>query len=173
MKIIGLAAIILLTGSLLGSTVVKLELPELVKTSDSIVQGRVDDVYTRWDENQRMVYTYVSVSVLDPMKGERRRSVLVKQLGGTLGAMTQFVAGSPTFSRNEEVILFLKQQTNAATFSIVGLNQGKYDIVDDYAVTNVSGIDLYNPKTGRIETPAVITKAPVEAFKAKIRELVR
>ena len=31
---------------------------------------------------------------------------------------------------------------------VLGLNQGKYQITDDFAISNVSGIDILNPKTG-------------------------
>ena len=76
----------------------------------------------------------------------------------------------PTFKSGDKVIVFLKSQQNG-TFDVVGLNQGKYEIVDDYAVANVSGLTLLDPKTGRLTDAGFVEKAPLEAFKAKIRGL--
>jgi hypothetical protein len=53
------------------------------------------------------------------------------------------------------------------------MNQGKYEIVEDFAVANVSGLTLLDPKTGQLSEAGFVDKAPLEAFKTKIRELVR
>ena len=168
-----LLMIFMLTKStLMATTVVRMELPQLVQKADSIIQGHVDEVYVRWDAERNLAFTYTSVSVGDPMKGERRRSVLIKQIGGKVGALNVTVAGMPKFTKGEEVIVFLKNQQDG-TFQVLGMNQGKYDVADDFAVSNVSGVDVFNPKTGRIETPVFVERLPVESLKAKIRELLR
>jgi hypothetical protein len=156
----------------LATTVIRMGLPQLVKQSDSIIQGRVDDVTVQWDSTRHLAFTYVTISVEDPMKGDRRRTVTIRQLGGKVGALNVNVAGMPKFTKGEEVIVFLRDAQDG-TFQLLGLNQGKYQIDQDFAVSNVSGIDVYDPKTGRIETPAFVDKAPVDAFKAKIRELLK
>ncbi len=170
--IYGSLFVLLFAGTLSATTVIRLDLPQLVEQSDSIVQGRVENVNVMWDSERSLAFTYVTVSVADPMKGDRRRTLTIRQLGGKIGALNVNVAGMPKFTRGEEVIVFLKTQGDG-TYQVVGLNQGKYEISNDFAVSNVSGIDVYNPKTGRIETPAFVDRAPIESFKAKIRELVK
>ena len=155
---------------LFATTVPKMELAQLVTTADSIVQGHVDSVESRWED--KLAYTYVSITVDDPLKGDRRRTVLVRQLGGKIGALNLTVSGMPKFSAGDQVIVFLKSMRNG-TFDVVGLNQGKYEIVDDYAVANVSGLTLLDPKTGQLTDAGFVQKAPLEAFKAKIRGLVQ
>jgi hypothetical protein len=160
---------LLLAAPLLASTVQKMELPDLVKAADSIVQGHVESVQARYENT--MVYTYTSVAVDDPLKGDRRQTVLLKHPGGTIGAMTMFIAGMPQFKAGDQVIVFLKNRQDG-TFDVIGLNQGKYDIVNDVAVANVSGVSVLDPKTGRM-SEGFVDKAPLETFKAKIRELAR
>jgi len=169
-----LLAFIVLAGALAAraTTIIRLDLPQLVNQSDSIVQGRVENVAVQWDGARNLAFTYITVSVEDPLKGERRRTVTIRQLGGKIGAMHVTVAGMPQFRKGESVITFLKAQDDG-TFQVVGMNQGKYEIADDFAVSNVSGVEVLNPKTGRIETPVYVDRAPVESFKAKIRELSR
>ncbi len=158
--------------SIRATTIIRMELPQLVQQSDSIIQGRVDDVAVQWDADKKLAFTYITISVDDPMKGQRRRTVTIRQLGGQVGALNVSVAGMPKFKTGESVIVFLKAQADG-TFQVVGMNQGKYEISEDYAVSNISGIDVFNPKTGRIETPAFVDRAPVENLKAKIRELLK
>jgi len=155
---------------LFATTVMKMDLPALVSTSDSIIKGRIESVEARYEE--RRVFTYVSVTVDDPLKGERKSTILIKQPGGTIGERTEWVAGMPRFKAGAQVILFLRNRQDG-TFDVVGLNQGKYEIMDDYAVANVSGVSMMDPRTGLVSDAGFIQKNPVETFKAKIRELVR
>jgi hypothetical protein len=162
--------IALMTPQLLATTVEKMELPQLVSASDSIVQGRVESVEARYEANR--IYTYISITVDDPLKGNRHRTVLLRQLGGTIGAKRTWVPGMPQFNAGDEVILFLRDRHDG-TFDVTGLNQGKYDIVNDFAVANVTGLALLDTRTGRMSEAGFVEKAPLESFKARIRELVR
>ena len=103
----------------------RMELPQLVKQSDSIVQGHVDDVSVQWDSTRNIALTSITITVDDPMKGERRRSIVIRQIGGKVGALTMGVSGMPQFEKGEQVIVFLKMQSDG-TFMVLGLNQGKY-----------------------------------------------
>src|SRR5262249_26289337 len=101
-------SIVVMATTLFATTVQKMELQELVSTSDSIVQGHVEGVEARYEE--KMIYTYISITVDDPIKGERRRTVLVRQLGGTIGAKTVWIAGMPGFKPGDQVIVFLRNR---------------------------------------------------------------
>ncbi|MBI4475307.1 MAG: hypothetical protein HY646_21770 [Acidobacteria bacterium] len=165
-----LLVVMLLTMPASATTIRKMDLPQLVAKADSILQGRVESVETRWENN--LAYTYVSLRVDDPLKGERRRTVLIKQLGGRIGGLMFMVSGMPQFETGDQVIVFLKDWQDG-TYDVVGLNQGKYEIVNDFAVANVFGLTLLDPKTGQMSDAGFVQKAPLEKFKAKIRELLR
>ena len=165
-----MVSVVILAAPLCATTVQKMELPQLVSASDNIVQGRVESIETRYED--KMVYTYVSLIVDDPLKGDRRRTVLLRQLGGRIGAKAIRISGMPEFKTGDEVIVFLRDRKDG-TFDVVGLNQGKYDVVDSVAVANVSGVSVLDPKTGQMSEGGFIDKAPLEAFKTRIRGLVR
>jgi hypothetical protein len=154
-----------------ATTVVKMDLEQLVQQADLIVQGQVQSAYSRWDEERRLIFTYISIRVDDPLKGERRRSVLIRQIGGTVGGIQMHVAGVPQFKSGETAIVFLKRQDDGA-FQVVGMNQGVYEIVGDFAVSNLFGVDLFDGKTGEITRPPSGGRAPLEQLKTKIRELL-
>jgi len=160
----------MLATSVFATIVQKMELQQLVATADSIVQGRVESVEARYEE--RTIYTYISIVVDEPLKGDRRRTVLLRQMGGRIGAKAVWIAGMPQFNSGDQVIVFLRNRQDG-TFDVIGLNQGKYDIVNDYAVANVAGVSILDPKTGLISEKAFVDKVPLETFKTKIRELMR
>jgi hypothetical protein len=163
-------AIFAMASPLLATTVLKMDLQELVTASDSIIQGRVESVETRWEN--KLAFTYTSVIVDEGMKGAARRAVLIRLPGGKVGSLSVHVAGMPQFKAGESVILFLKGRADG-TFDVVGMNQGKYEIEQNTATANISGLTLFNEKTGRMEDAGFADKAPLEVFKTKIRELVK
>jgi len=169
---IGIALVAaILAAPAFATTVTKMDLEQLVQRADLIVQGQVQSVYSQWDEGRRLVFTYISIRVDEPLKGERRQSILIRQIGGTVGAIQMSVAGVPQFKSGEMAIVFLKRQDDS-TFQVVGMNQGLYEIVEDFAVSNVFGVDLVDSKTGEITRPLIGGRAPLEQLKTKIRELL-
>ena len=167
----GFAVVVLLVpGIVTASTVVLMELDALVAESDSIVQGIVEHVESRWEDTY--VFTYATVRIDDPLKGDRSRTLTIRQVGGSVGDREVFISGMPRFEPGMSLILFLTDSQNG-TFHVTGMNQGSYVISQDYAISNVSGVDLLNPKSGVVSGASVVTRVEVEEFKARIRELVR
>lgn len=156
----------------IATTVPRMDLREIVRKSDAIVEGRVEAVYSQWDAERKLAYTYISIRVDEAVKGHANRSVLIRQVGGRIGALDMRVSGMPQFSQGEQVMLFLRRQANN-TFEVVGLGQGRYQIVGDVAIAHVSGVDLFDPKSGQVTRPAFVDSMPLAAFKAKIREFMK
>jgi hypothetical protein len=172
-NLIGLVlTVAVLAAPAFATTVAKLNLEQLVKRADLIVQGQVQSVYSQWDEDRRLVFTYVSIRVDESIKGGSRQSILIRQVGGTAGTIRMSVAGVPEFKSGEMAIVFLKHQDDA-TFQVVGMSQGLFEIVEDYAVSNVFGVDLFDSKTGEITHPLIGGRAPLEQLKTNIRELLQ
>src|SRR5687768_10912994 len=97
-NLIGIALMVtMLAVPAFATTVVKLDLEQLVRRADLIVQGQVQSVYCQWDEARRLVFTYISILVDEPFKGERGRFVQIRQVGGTVGTIQMSVAGVPQF----------------------------------------------------------------------------
>jgi hypothetical protein len=154
------------------TTVLKMDLPALVRESDSIVQGYVARTEAQWDEKAKIVFTSVYITVRERLKGDPEPYVLVRQIGGKVGTMNLSVIGMPTFSAGEEVILFLKRNAQAS-YHVVGLSQGKYAISDGWAFANNSGVELMDRTKGRLTESSVMTKEQLDNFKSRIRQLVK
>jgi hypothetical protein len=125
-RLIGIALMAaILAAPAFATTVVRLNLEQLVQRADLIVQGQVQSVHCQWDEERHLVFTYISIRVDEPLKGERRQSVLIRQIGGSVGTIQMSVAGVPQFKSGEMAIVFLKRQDDS-TFQVVGMSQGLY-----------------------------------------------
>jgi hypothetical protein len=106
---------------------------DLARFADAIVTGRVTDISTGRD-GTGAIYTYVAVAVDRVMKGDiAEREVVVKQLGGVIGDDGLGIADQATFSRGEEVLLFLETRPRDHTLYTSALWQGKWTINRDAA----------------------------------------
>src|SRR2546423_12326316 len=98
MNLIGTGLVVAVLAALaFATTVTKLNLEQLVQRADLIVQGEVQSIYTQWDDERHLVFTYISIRVDEPLKGERRGRVLIRQVGGIVGTIQMSIAGVPQF----------------------------------------------------------------------------
>lgn len=102
----------LMTATLLGFGWGKKTLKELTTSAPTIVTGTVQDVNSRFEKyagRDDFIVTYSSVRVEGSLKGNVSEQIItVKTPGGQIGERGMGGEGSFRFSKNEEVILFLK-----------------------------------------------------------------
>ncbi len=144
-----LALVILMPATATAATVVKLDMPNLVASSDAIVVAEVTEIDSELDADGR-VYTTIEFSTDDVLKGEPGESFSIRQVGGQHGDIATRAPGMPDFERGEEVFLFL---SNFETHPVItGLSQGKFRVAvgpDDetrFVVPQLHGVHLVDPK---------------------------
>ena len=108
---------------------------ELTGFSRVVVTGRVVDVAAGRDRASNAIYTFVTVSVGDVLKGDvPERVIVLKQLGGEIGTEALHVADQSTFTIGEDVLLFLEARPRDGTLYTAALWQGKWTIGQDAAL---------------------------------------
>src|SRR5687768_9709721 len=76
---------------------------ELTRSSRVILEGQVLSAMSQWEGD--VIYTYVEVSVGRVLKGRLKGStVVVKQIGGTVGDVSWIVHGTPVFKKGERAL---------------------------------------------------------------------
>jgi hypothetical protein len=104
---------------------------ELVSRSAQIVRGKVIDLRSEWDPEGTHIYTYVDVRVDEAIKNAIYGELIkLRVLGGTVGDIRMTVYGMLSFTPDEEVILFLGENTRSF-FPTVGQHEGKLRITTD------------------------------------------
>ena len=167
--VVAFAALALVLASAASATTVqKFTLQELTKRASSIVVGKVDDAVSSWDAAKKEIYTYYTITVSQPVKGARNgETITIRQLGGTVGSIASIVPGMPSFKRDEEVVLFLTQKDAAGYPWVLGLQQGKYSVVEQDGLkmvrNDLAGTELLSPNGSRIK-PTVSPDQPLGAF---------
>ena len=167
--VLALAALALITASFAAATTVqKMSLRDLAKKSDAIVLARVEDQTARYDSNKE-IFTYITLRVLDPVKGPKKDEVItIRQLGGTVDKIASIVPGTPNFRTGEEVVVFLTGKDRAGYPWVMGLQQGKYTVTTDEkgqknVRSDVDGLTVVAP--GGKSSDAEGAKAqPLQAF---------
>ena len=123
-----------------NALMLKMSFEELSSKSESIIVGKVNNIDSYWNEERTSIYTEVTISVEDNIKGEiKQGEITIITPGGEVDGITQYVSDSPTFKPGEEAVLFLNelpgqsfstQQYQSGLYQVTGSSQGKIDISD-------------------------------------------
>jgi hypothetical protein len=136
---------------------------ELAQESALIVDGTVTGVRSYWNDDHSKIFTEATVSVGSTYKGRGGNTVRVVQPGGVVGNVRMTAHGALSWSRGEEVLLFLEPSVPGA-FQVAGFSQGKYTVERD-------------PRTGRAfvqqALPAdVEDAAPAKAERVTVEQFI-
>ncbi len=109
----------------------KLSLEVLATQAELIVQGKVTARQSEWNADQTRIYTHVTLTVEQYIKGQQaEQTVVVTQLGGEVGEVGEVYSGAARFDENEEVLVFLNEDQQGR-LRVTGNAQGKYSITRD------------------------------------------
>lgn len=170
-----LLSITLLIGLPVGATtLLRTDVAELSSASDTIVQGTVRRVQSRWSGDGRRIVTDVEIEVTDTLKGQPGGTVLVTQPGGKVGDIGQQIHGLATFTPGEEVIVFLEKR-GKVSFQVSSMAQGKFQVRRDadgktvLAVPESTGDTLLLDPVTRQPTASAMKPVPLTELKASVR----
>jgi len=175
-----MAALLAVPSIVFGASMVKLEIADLVGQAEAVVVGTVTSTAAQWNEGKTKIVTLTTVKIGETVKGELKGEVQVRTFGGEVDGLAQAVPGMPRFAKDQEVVLFLKSEDKA--WHVVGLGQGKYDVIrekdkDPLVINKLEGLVLgKKDDKGGVAfdkgKPAPIQK-PLKDFLAEIRSLVK
>jgi hypothetical protein len=162
-----------------ANATVSLEVPiaEMARRASHVVHGVVVARTAAWEDGH--IYTSSTLSVLQTIKGQGERRIVVKQLGGVVGHLGMKLAGQATFEIGDEVVVFVKPGKTA--LEVIGMAQGRFQVQTDAATgQKLVGRDLTGlliarrDAQGRLQmvAPNLLTHRPLDAFLDEIRDLV-
>lgn len=146
-KMIPVLFILLILGVAINALVVeRATLEEITNESHLVVHGKVLSKESKWEDN--VINTYITINIYDVVKGSlEANQVTVKQMGGTVGHISDEVPGSPTLYEEEEVVLFLVDWKENYWIHSVAL--GAYSVIEvsgiKYAVNGFNDIEFSEP----------------------------
>ncbi len=134
-------------------TVEYIGLERMTKESQIIVYGRVVSAYSVWED--KSIYTYTTIEIKELIKGEfKSQKIVVKQMGGTVGYISQVVDGTPKLEIGKEVVLFLRDWKGA--YWIHSIVLGHFQVYEEngkkFAVNSLNNVGLVDPVTKKLIT---------------------
>lgn len=163
--VIGACALLLGTAAF-GTTLVYRDLPELARTSDAVVRGKVVETQSRWTADRSRIVTDVTIEVAETLKGAPGRTVTIVQPGGRVGDIGQKVAGLASFEKGEEVVVFLEKRGDER-FVVNGLAQGKYRVERTSDGKAAFAVPDRNVEEAVVVDP--VTRVPAEVHRPTVK----
>lgn len=114
-----------------GTTLIKKNFDDLVKEAELIFIGRVSRIETKWNENKTVIFTFVTFSELEILKGEKiTSSLVVRFTGGEVDDHKMNFIGMPGFEEGARDLIFLRGNYEYMC-PIVGWGQGRFKVKMD------------------------------------------
>ncbi len=115
-----------------ATTLVRLSLEQLSQASSDIVRGHVVSQESQWNPAHNQIVTLTTIAVDQAVKGQPPASLVIEQLGGTVGNIRSRVPGTVQFQPQGDYLLFLEPAAaNSSHYLVVGMMQGAYRIYPD------------------------------------------
>jgi len=125
-----IGVLILITSTECYSQVKKMSAKELTEASTAVVYGKCKGKRCEWNENRSAIYTYITISPEEYIKGQLGSEVVVMVPGGRVDDIVYEVSETPFFSDDEEVVAFIWTNPKGKNL-ITGGFQGKLKIDRD------------------------------------------
>jgi hypothetical protein len=107
-----------------ATTAVQVTMEEQVASARAIVRGRCTKIESRMVGGR--IFTYVTLDVSEVLKGDAAPGRLViKQAGGAVGNLGEWITGSPRFDVGRESVVFLASDGGGA-YVVDGLFMGNF-----------------------------------------------
>jgi hypothetical protein len=132
---------------LLGATLERLTLTDMVVKSTAVVRGKVLSSHAAFTGS--LIYTHYRVQVTESLKGGQNGVIDLAVPGGVANGIRQAVSGAPEFQPGDDCVFFL-WTGKAGITQVIGLTQGLFRVTDsagDPALTRTPGNELMLDKT--------------------------
>lgn len=170
-RLLSLVAVVAVAAlPLSASTFIAVDESELVASSQAVVQGKVLDVRSYWNEDRTAIVSEARVLVEDLITGEAPSVVVVKTFGGQVGDYAIVAHGFPTFEAGADVVLFLA--ADGEDFRVNGYRLGHFRVRETakgrLAVPTLEeGVRLFTPDGRLAPRPQA---EGLEVMKERIRQ---
>jgi len=127
-----LIVIFFLTSHKISGIIKPKSLEERIDEAHMIIVGEVLEVRSEWNADRSIIFTYVTVSVEEYIKGSYLlKEIKVKILGGIVDGIGAWVPDTPSFSKGEKVLLFLRPDRYSECFWVVNQVYGKLTVTKE------------------------------------------
>ena len=155
-----------------ATVVVPADFATAVTEASVIVHGRVVAVRSAITGPRRTIESFVTVAVMESLKGAPGSSVTFRVPNGQVGRYRRVLVGAPEFEEGDEVVVFLTGRPPAMPARF-GLSQGVYRVTRHTAARAVVTSLPASSGVGRIvRGDPTRGPMPIDAFAREVRAIV-
>lgn len=155
-----------------ATVVLPADFATVVTEAGVIVHGRVVDVRSDVTGPRRVIESFVTVAVLESLKGAPGASVTFRVPNGQVGRYRRILVGAPEFEEGDEVVVFLQGRPPAMP-TLFGLSQGVYRVTRNAAARAVVTPQPLTAEAGRvIRGDSARRPMPIDAFAREVRTIL-
>ncbi len=110
--------------------VIKMSAKDLTKESTAVLYGKCTKLKSEWNEDRRVIYTYVTIVAEEYIKGNLGSEAVITVPGGRVDDIIYEVSEMPVFTEGEEVVAFIRTNSRGKNL-VTGGFQGKVKIEKD------------------------------------------
>ncbi|HUY13136.1 MAG TPA: hypothetical protein VMX16_05805 [Terriglobia bacterium] len=157
-----------------ATSLVQLSVQQLTQASAVILRGHAVNQVSRWNANHTSIETLTTIAVDQSMKGQPASTVVVRQTGGTVGRIREYVPGSVRFLPGAGYMLFLEpSQIAPSEYLVVGMMQGAYRVFRDpntgeERVINPTGKYFHGTRGPVSSVPSSPQTVPLRQFQQQV-----
>ena len=108
------------------------DIKNLSVAADVILTGKVTKQNSSWNKDKTRIYTDVTLEVDEYLKGNSsNKTLVVTTPGGEVGEVGELYTHMPRFSKDEEVLLFVKKDTKDMSYKVLNGEDGKMTLYTD------------------------------------------
>lgn len=169
------ALVVSIATSAHATTLVRMNLAQLVRASREIVRAKCVANTTGWDAGE--IWTFVTFEVQESWRGSASGEIKVRVLGGRTAQFTSWISGAPRFQPGEEVVLFL-EPTDRGDYSVVSWQQGTFRIHrpvgsgEGIITQDTAAFETFDPATHRFSANGV-RRMGITEFRSKVEASIK
>jgi hypothetical protein len=139
-----------------GSGSSQITFSKLLEEADAIVVGKCVNVRYSWNDKMTLIYTEATYEVTEWLRtdGTPTQQIVVSEMGGTVGRITQALIGGPRFAESQQSVLLLNKKDGQ--YRIFGLRRGQLPVVESKKGKHM----VLLPRTGDGPKPPGETDTP-------------
>lgn len=108
------------------------EIQNLSESADVILTGKVVKQNSQWNHDQTRISTQSTIKVDEYLKGSNMdKSIIITTPGGEVGEVGELYSHMPSFSNDEEVLLFVKKDKQGESYKVLNGEEGKLTLYRD------------------------------------------
>ena len=121
-----ITVLLFITQNLLLAQSIQSDIKNLSQGADMIITGQVVAQQSQWNSDNSRIYTQVTIQVDEYLKGsDNQDRIVITHLGGEVGSVGETYSHVPTFTDDENVLVFVKKSAKDESLSVFEGEEGK------------------------------------------------